>query len=84
MDTLHTLKLNLLSGPSHFRCVGLELMKPGTNSTDSECGEHGSRTGLVAGGDILVVAVALIITAIILREKIRGKCYIKLTCIMLH
>ena len=74
--TLHTLKLNLLSGPSHLRCesVGLKLMKPGTDSTDSECGEHGPHAGLVAGivipGVILVMAL---IIAIILRKKIRGK-----------
>ena len=83
---LHTLKLNLLSGPSSFSCesLGLELKKPGNDSTDSECGEHGSHTGLVAGGVILVLVMALIITAIILRKKIRGKCLkcVKLKCIM--
>ena len=85
---LHTLKLNLLSGPSPFSCesLGLELMKPGTDSTDSECGEHGSHKRLVAGGVIagvllvLVLVMALIIIAIILRKKIRGKC---LKCVKL-
>ena len=71
--TLHTLKLNLLSGPSHFRCesVGLKLMKPGTDSTDSECGEHGPHRGLERGhvtgimpGVILVMALMALIIAI--------------------
>ena len=85
---------NLLSGPSHLRCesVGLKLMKPGTDSTDSECGEHGPEAGLVAGIVITGVILALIIIAIILRKKIRGKCcininvscYSKLTCFLLH
>ena len=71
MDTLHTLKLNLLSGPSHFRCesVGLEPMKPGTNSTDSECGKHGAERGHVAGiipGVLLVMALIIIIIIIII------------------
>ena len=87
-DTIHTLKLNLLSGPSHLRCesVGLNLMRPGTDSTDSECGEHGPHRGPerrhVAGiipGVMLVMAVMII--AIILCKKKIGKCYIKLTCI---
>ena len=78
---LHTLKLNLLSGPSPFSCesLGLELKKPGTDSTDSECGEHVSHKGLVAGVVILVLVMALIIIAI-LRKKIRGKC---LKCVKL-
>ena len=64
--TLHTLKLNLLFGPSNFRCEseGLKLMKPGTDSTDSECGKHGSERGHVAGiisGVILVMALIIII-----------------------
>ena len=59
-------------------------MKPGTDSTDSECGEHGVDTGLEAGGviargviagvvaaGVVAVAVALIITAIILRKKLQ-------------
>ena len=81
--TLHTLKLNLLSGPSHLRCesVGLKLMKPGTDSTDSECGEHGPHAGLVAGVILVLLVMTLIIIAIIYRRKIKGKCYIKLTCI---
>ena len=82
--TLHTLKLNLLSGPSHLRCesVGLKLMKPGTDSTDSECGEHGPQAGLVAGIVLgVILGMALIIGGIIHRKKIKGKCYIKLTCI---
>jgi hypothetical protein len=39
-------------------------MKPGTDSTDSECGEHGSERGHVAGiisGVILVMALIIII-----------------------
>ena len=61
-------------------------MRPGTDSTDSECGEHGPHAGLVAGvvisGVILVMALMGLIIAIIHRKKIKGKCYIKLTCIM--
>ncbi|CAL8261069.1 unnamed protein product [Gadus morhua 'NCC'] len=36
---------------SHTKCdsEGLKLMTPGTDSTDSECGEHGPHAGLVAG-----------------------------------
>uniref|UniRef100_A0A8C4Z8T2 TNFR-Cys domain-containing protein n=1 Tax=Gadus morhua TaxID=8049 RepID=A0A8C4Z8T2_GADMO len=36
---------------NHTKCesVGLKLMRPGTDSTDSECGEHGPHAGLVAG-----------------------------------
>ncbi|CAL8254197.1 unnamed protein product [Arctogadus glacialis] len=62
---------------NHTKCesVGLKLMKPGTDSTDSECGEHGPHAGLVAGivsGVIMVMALmALIIIAIIHRKKIR-------------
>ena len=85
--TLHTLKLNLLSGPSHLRCesVGLNLMEPGTDSTDSECGGHGPHRGLVPGIVILgVILVALIIGGIILCKKKRGKCCINLKCIMLQ
>ncbi|CAL8254077.1 unnamed protein product [Arctogadus glacialis] len=61
---------------NHTKCesVGLKLMRPGTDSTDSECGEHGAHTGLVAGiisGVIMVMALmALIIIAIIhMRNK---------------
>ena len=57
-------------------------MRPGTDSTDSECGDQGPHAGLVAGvipGVILVMA--LIIIAIIHRKKIKGKYCIKLTCI---
>ena len=57
-------------------------MRPGTDSTDSECGEHGPEAGLVAGIVITGVILALIIIAIILRKKIRGKCCINLKCIM--
>ena len=76
--TLHTLKLNLLSGPSHLRCesVGLKLMKPGTDSTDSDCGGHGPHAGLVAGvisGVILGMAFILIGAIILCKKKI-GKC----------
>uniref|UniRef100_A0A8C4Z9U9 TNFR-Cys domain-containing protein n=1 Tax=Gadus morhua TaxID=8049 RepID=A0A8C4Z9U9_GADMO len=70
----------------HTKCesVGLKLMKPGTDSTDSECGEHGPHAGLVAGIVILgVILVALIIRAIILRKKIRGKCCINLKLVKL-
>ncbi|XP_056455800.1 tumor necrosis factor receptor superfamily member 14-like [Gadus chalcogrammus] len=61
---------------NHTKCesVGLKLMKPGTDSTDSECGEHGPETGLVAGvisGVILVMALMGLIIAIIHRKKIR-------------
>ena len=50
--------------------MGLELIKPGTNSTDSECGEHGPHKGLVAGGVIVVLLVmAFMIIAIFLRNK---------------
>ncbi|CAL8261345.1 unnamed protein product [Gadus morhua 'NCC'] len=43
----------------HTTCesVGLNLMKPGTDSTDSECGEHGPHAGLVAG--IVITGVIL-------------------------
>ena len=64
-------------------------MRPGTDSTDSECGEHGPHAGLVAGivipGVILVMALmASIIIAIFHRKKKIGNGYIKLTRIMLH
>ena len=75
--TLHTLKLNLLSGPSHLRCesVGLNLMKPGTDSTDSECGGHGPHAGLVAGviSGVMLVMAFILIGAIILCKKKIGK-----------
>ena len=61
--------------------MGLKLLKPGTDSTDSECGEHGPHAGLVAGIPVILVMVLIIITQ---RKKIKGKCYIKLICIMLH
>ncbi|XP_059915499.1 basic proline-rich protein-like isoform X6 [Gadus macrocephalus] len=59
----------------HTKCesVGLKLMRPGTDSTDSECGEHGPHAGLVAGIVITGVILALIIIAIILRKKRREK-----------
>ncbi|XP_059909905.1 tumor necrosis factor receptor superfamily member 14-like [Gadus macrocephalus] len=62
---------------NHIKCesVGLKLMKPGTDSTDSECGEHGPHRGLerrhVAGimpGVILVMALMGLIIAIIHRK----------------
>ncbi|CAL8261333.1 unnamed protein product [Gadus morhua 'NCC'] len=62
---------------NHTKCesVGLKLMKPGTDSTDSECGGHGPHAGLVAGvvisGVILVMALMGLIIAIIHRKKIR-------------
>ena len=53
-------------------------MKPGTNSTDSECGLHGSERGPVAViiGVVIpgMVLMALIIIAISQRNKIIGKC----------
>ena len=51
-------------------------MRPGTDSTDSECGEHGPHPGLVAGiisGVILVMALMALIIAIIHRKNKRGK-----------
>ena len=80
-------ELNLLSGPSNFSCesVGLKLMRPGTDSTDSECGEHGPHAGLVAGiisGVILVMALMALIIAIIHRKNKRGKWDIQLMCII--
>ncbi|CAL8280062.1 unnamed protein product [Boreogadus saida] len=59
---------------NHTKCESkeLKLMKPGTDSTDSECGEHGSErlvAGLVIPGVILGMGL---IIAIILRKKIRG------------
>ena len=73
-----------MSGPSHFRCESKELkqVKPGTDSTDSECGEHSPQTGLVAGvipGVILLMALMGLIIAIIHRKNKRGKWCIKLT-----
>ncbi|CAL8254190.1 unnamed protein product, partial [Arctogadus glacialis] len=63
---------------NHTKCesVGLNLMKPGTDSTDSECGEHGPERGHVAGivsGVILVILALmdLIIIAIIHRKNKR-------------
>ncbi|CAL8279930.1 unnamed protein product [Boreogadus saida] len=63
---------------NHTKCesVGPKLMKPGTDSTDSECGEHGPHAGLVTGlvmGFILGMALMGLIIAIILRKKIREK-----------
>ncbi|CAL8369525.1 unnamed protein product [Lota lota] len=55
--------------------VGLKQIKPGNDSTDSECGEHGSDRGHVAGiipGIILVMALMSLIIAIIQRMKIRA------------
>ncbi|XP_056455768.1 tumor necrosis factor receptor superfamily member 14-like isoform X2 [Gadus chalcogrammus] len=62
---------------NHTKCesVGLNLMRPGTDSTDSECGEHGPHAGLVAGivipGVILVMALMALIIAIIHRKNKR-------------
>uniref|UniRef100_A0A8C5BH63 TNFR-Cys domain-containing protein n=1 Tax=Gadus morhua TaxID=8049 RepID=A0A8C5BH63_GADMO len=55
---------------NHTKCesVGLKLMKPGTDSTDSECGEHGPHRGLerrhvtgIMPGVILVMALMALI-----------------------
>uniref|UniRef100_A0A8C5FQW5 TNFR-Cys domain-containing protein n=1 Tax=Gadus morhua TaxID=8049 RepID=A0A8C5FQW5_GADMO len=59
---------------NHIKCesVGLKLMRPGTDSTDSECREHGSERGYVAGiipGVILVMALIAITIAINHRKK---------------
>ncbi|XP_059916320.1 uncharacterized protein LOC132464133, partial [Gadus macrocephalus] len=58
---------------NHTKCesVGLKLMRPGTDSTDSECGEHGPHRGLVAGIVIPGVVMALIIGGLILHKKKR-------------
>ncbi|XP_056455775.1 tumor necrosis factor receptor superfamily member 14-like isoform X2 [Gadus chalcogrammus] len=61
----------------HTTCesVGLKLTKPGTDSTDSECGEHGTGRGHVVEiipGVILVMALMALIIAIIHRKKRRG------------
>ncbi|XP_030206220.1 tumor necrosis factor receptor superfamily member 14 [Gadus morhua] len=62
---------------NHTKCesVGLKLMKPGTDSTDSECGEHGPHRGLerrhvtgIMPGVILVMALMALIIAIIHRK----------------
>ncbi|KAK0149388.1 Tumor necrosis factor receptor superfamily member 14 [Merluccius polli] len=47
----------------HTKCesVGLELIKPGRDSTDSECGEHGSNTAVVAIATGVTLAVLLVI-----------------------
>ncbi|KAK0147447.1 Tumor necrosis factor receptor superfamily member 14 [Merluccius polli] len=55
--------------------VGRKQIQPGSDSTDSECGEHDVNTGLVAviiTGLILVIILAIILT--VLRKKISGKC----------
>ncbi|XP_059915675.1 tumor necrosis factor receptor superfamily member 14-like isoform X23 [Gadus macrocephalus] len=62
---------------NHTKCesVGLKLIRPGTDSTDSECGEHGPHAGLVAGivipGVMLVMALMALIIAIIHRKNKR-------------
>ena len=51
-------------------------MRPGTDSTDPECREHGSERGYVAGiipGVMLVMALMALIIAIIHRKNKRGK-----------
>uniref|UniRef100_A0A8C5F584 TNFR-Cys domain-containing protein n=1 Tax=Gadus morhua TaxID=8049 RepID=A0A8C5F584_GADMO len=63
---------------NHTKCESKELkqVKPGTDSTDSECGEHSPQTGLVAGvipGVILLMALMGLIIAIIHRKNKRGK-----------
>ena len=61
-------------------------MRPGTDSTDSECGEHGPHAGLVAGivipGVILVMALMALIIIAIHRKKKKGKCCIELKRVM--
>ena len=56
---VYTIVLNMWFGPSPFRCesVGLELMKPGTDSTDSECGDHGEDTRVVKGTLFIVLII---------------------------
>ncbi|CAL8261234.1 unnamed protein product [Gadus morhua 'NCC'] len=64
--------------------VGLKLMKPGTDSTDSECGEHGPHAGLVAGiisGVILVMALMALIIAIIHRKNKRVTAVLSCDCV---
>ncbi|CAL8362051.1 unnamed protein product [Arctogadus glacialis] len=56
---------------NHKKCesVGLKLIIPGTDSTDSECGEHGPQTivaGVISG---VMLVVALIIIAIHCKKK---------------
>ncbi|XP_059915846.1 tumor necrosis factor receptor superfamily member 14-like isoform X2 [Gadus macrocephalus] len=61
---------------NHTKCEseGLKLMRPGTDSTDSECGEPGSHAGLVAGLVIAgVIGMASIIGGIFLYKKKREK-----------
>jgi len=79
-----TLKLHMLVCPSHFRCesVGLKLILPGSNSTDSECAEDSNITPilLAIGVTTAVVGVILGLTIIIIYVKVwkfRGKRYIK-------
>ncbi|KAK0131869.1 Tumor necrosis factor receptor superfamily member 14 [Merluccius polli] len=62
----------------HTKCesVGLKQIQPGSDSTDSECGEQvqGSNTGLVAGiitGLVLCIALA---SMALWRKKIIRKC----------
>ncbi|KAK0131871.1 Tumor necrosis factor receptor superfamily member 14 [Merluccius polli] len=65
----------------HTKCesVGLELIKPGRDSTDSECGEHGSNTAVVA----IATGVTLAVLLVIALKAIGGKCYgTLLACIM--
>ena len=61
-------------------------MRRGTDSTDSECGEHGPHRGLERGHVVGiipgVILVALIIGGIILYKNKRGKCCNNLKCIM--
>ena len=58
--------------------MGQELIKPGNDSTDSECGEHGPQKGLVVAvgviAGVLVPALIIIIAiAIIQRKKKRDR-----------
>ncbi|KAK0143411.1 Tumor necrosis factor receptor superfamily member 14 [Merluccius polli] len=64
----------------HTKCesVGLKQIQPGSDSTDSECGEQvqGSNTGLVAGiitGLVLLLCIALALMAL-WRKKIVVNC----------
>ncbi|XP_059915633.1 tumor necrosis factor receptor superfamily member 14-like isoform X18 [Gadus macrocephalus] len=72
---------------NHTKCesVGLKLIRPGTDSTDSECGEHGPHAGLVAGivipGVMLVMALMALIIAIIHRKNKRVTAVLTCDCV---
>ncbi|KAJ3585818.1 hypothetical protein NHX12_012227, partial [Muraenolepis orangiensis] len=53
---------------THTKCdsVGLELIKPGSDSTDSECGKPGVRTGQVLIGLVVAaIPIVAIVTAVV-------------------